>query len=130
MNFLGTKTTPQVPELLPLTFSISPTHSEAPAAEITFTLNQHKGTVIVKNPTELKEFLLGPIINGVVDCSLEIASAQAYQSFVRAQQSVFINETHMRLWIFCRFKIPMNIAVPKTTEDQTKLFEGRFEAYY
>ena len=103
-------------------------------ATVAFQLNSHKGSIAVKSPTQLKEFLLAPIVHSVETCVLAIAQAEVWDAFETAgfnAQYGFVNALQLQQWLFCAYKIPTNTTdIPLTRDNQKREYEHHFDKYY
>ena len=108
--------------------------NDSTTATVAFQLNTYKGSVAVTSPTQLKEFLLAPIVHSVETCVLAIAQAQVWNAFETAgfnAQYGFVNALQLQQWLFCAYKIPTNTAdIPTTAANQKREYEHHFDKYY
>jgi len=101
-------------------------------AAIDFQLNGLDGTVKVTNPTELKEFIIGPLVYGL-NCQINANRTQTWEEFKSANFDTTYgchNSEQLMRWIACPYKLPLCAAIPHTREAQEIKYEGTVERYY
>ena len=103
-----------------------------PSATIEFMFNNTcKGTVVVNNPTELKEFLLAPKIHEVEGFSISLAPGHVWSALESAGMTEQCSSRfHLCCWLECPYKIPLGLQIPLTAEEQAVAFEQHFDKYY
>ena len=99
---------------------------------IDFLFNSNcKGTVVVNSPTELKEFLLAPKIHEVEGFTIALNPEQAWSALEKAGMTEQCSSRfHLYCWLECPYKIPLDVQIPLTVEEQMVAFEQHFDKYY
>lgn len=93
--------------------------------------NKYNGRVAVKNPTELKEFVLAPKIHKMEGFKITLNPDQVWSAFENAGLAAQCgNWSHLYCWLDCAYKIPIRIEIPHSMEEQAAAFENVFEKYY
>jgi len=98
-----------------------------------FQFNGHCGTTVVHSPTELKEFLIRPMIHRIPECVLEINEEQTWTAFKDAGFHTAYNvdsSHHLVAWMTCPYKVPLSKSIPPTAEGQNNKYEGKVDRYY
>jgi hypothetical protein len=105
--------------------------TKQPSATIDFIFNNNcKGTVVVNTLAELKEFILAPEVHRVEGFSISIAPEKMWSALESAGMTDNCGSRfHLCCWLECPYKIPLDVQIPLTAEEQAVAFE-HFDKYY
>ena len=108
------------------------TANKQTSAKIDFIFNKIcKGTVVVNNLTELKEFLLAPEVHRVEGFSISLAPEKMWSALESAGMTEQCGSRfELCCWLECPYKVPLDVQIPRTAEEQTVAFEQHFDKYY
>ena len=101
------------------------------SASIDFIFNNKcKGTVVVNTLAELKEFILAPEVHRVEGFSISLAQEKMWSALESAGLTEQCSSRfHLYCWLECPYKIPLDVQIPLTAEEQAVAFE-HFDKYY